>query len=85
MCDTKNRFEKSNFNRLYLSPTLVKLILVNLPLLPDENTAEEAKLLPKTSLVVVKLAPICSISLLFPADSMIRFSLSTIHFPKVRI
>jgi hypothetical protein len=47
MCDTKNRFEKSNFNRLYLSPTLVKLILVNLPLLPDENTAEEAKLLPK--------------------------------------
>jgi hypothetical protein len=79
----ENRFEKSNFNRLYLSPTLVKLI-VNLPLLPDENTAEEAKLLPKTSLVVVKLAPICSISLLFPADSMIRF-LSTIHFPKVRI
>jgi hypothetical protein len=48
------------------TPTLVKLILVNLLLLPDENTAEEAKLLPKTSLVVVKLAPICSISLLFP-------------------
>jgi hypothetical protein len=35
--------------------TLLRLILVNLPLLPDENKEEEAKLLPNTSFVV-KLA-----------------------------
>ncbi|MNE15605.1 hypothetical protein D3C80_1085220 [compost metagenome] len=61
---------------------LLKLILVNFPLLPVVNKAEDAKLRPKTSFVVVKLAPICSISRLFPPEIITRFFLSTIHFPE---
>ena len=61
----------------------VRLILVNFPLLPVLNSDDEAKLLPSTSFVVVKLAPICSTSRLFPPDRIILFFLSIIHFPEI--
>jgi hypothetical protein len=52
-----DHFESQVLTGSISTATLLRLILVNLPLLPDENKEEEAKLLPNTSFVVVKLAP----------------------------
>ena len=85
--DTKVRCEIPNWKIKFFTGSistakLDKLIFVSFPLLPVVNKAEEAKLRPITSLVVVKLAPICSISRRFPPEIMILFFLSTIHFPE---
>ena len=69
--DVKNTIDK-----------LEKLTLVSFPLAPKLKRLEDAKLLPKTSLVVVKLAPICSTSRLLPPERIIRFFLSIIHLPE---
>ena len=53
----------------------VKLILESLSFGAVVNTALEAKLRPKTSVDVVKLAPICSISRRCPAETISRFRL----------
>ena len=65
-------------------PTLadVKLIFDKLKLFPDVNSAEDAKLRPKTSFVVVRLAPSCSTSCLCPKESVVLFFLPTSHFPE---
>jgi hypothetical protein len=80
-----DHFERSGFDRLYFDSDTTQINIVNLPLLPDENKEEEAKLLPNTSFVVVKLAPICSTSRLFPADRIILFFYQPSTFLKVRI
>jgi hypothetical protein len=62
--------------------TLLRLILVNLPLLPDENKEEEAKLLQHH---LLWLNSLCSTSRLFPADRIILFSYQPSTFLKVHI
>jgi len=47
------------------------------------TSEDEAKLRPKTSVEVVKLAPICSISLLFPPDIISLFFLLINHLPEI--
>jgi hypothetical protein len=46
MFDTKTGLKVKFLIGSISIPTLDKLILVNFPLLPDENTADEAKQLP---------------------------------------
>src|SRR5690606_20784899 len=56
---------------------VLRLILVSRSLEPTVNTEEEAKLLPSTSLVAVKLRPNCSTSLRLPPEIINLLFLST--------
>jgi hypothetical protein len=47
------------------------------------NNDEDAKLRPRTSLEVVKLAPICSTSLLVPPSIINRLFLFKSHLPEI--
>ena len=62
--------------------TLVRLIELNLSLLPTVIKDDDAKLLPSTSVLLVKLAPNCSISRLLPADRISLDFLSKSTFPE---
>src|SRR5690606_33959826 len=62
---------------------VVKFISVSLLFAPTVNNADEAKLLPKTSFVGVKLTPICSTSRRFPAATIILFFLFNNHLPEI--
>ena len=58
-------------------------MLESLSLAPAVNTAFEAKLLPNTSVELVKLAPICSISLRWPPKTVSLLFLSNSHLPEI--
>src|SRR5690606_12193387 len=64
-------------------PIVVRFIRESLSLDPTDNNEEEARLRPKTSVLFVRLAPVCSTSLLLPPKTVSRDFLSKSHFAEI--